>query len=587
MLLIWIEFSTSSRYANNYQSGSDFHREAAKMCDVYRHSSLTISAACSASGTEGFLWERDKSESFRPGPREPARLQHLRCRQAIDHRRMIREEPIHARAWTFQETILPPRLLSFCSGEMTWECETLKQCECWRIHEHNDSGETYDDMGRAAYRRFTKSIMLDGCSAGESFESDPQAEPPNLDGQVKSPEQVEDERNQQLLVQFFSTTTREKSNLGAYSRYLQNLKQARLDTDASLRHSAERARRVSWEPVTERSIFSRYSTAFEQDEPENALQDALDSDEKPSWDEVKLLLFNNDHLRVYYSANLERKQVDQPKIEAFYRYWRRTLVPEYTRRRISKDEDRLTALQAVAGDILSRIRDQYCAGLWRRDLIRQLCWKSQSQNNTSAANQSPSWSWSSIRGPIVPCLDASTEDTNQNTIETPGNMEIEDVTCKTINSNPCGQLLGGCIKLYAWALDVEAFRNRECIEFFQRKQGALQPIKPRLEFFPDTTLECGMGQQFLRRKEDDSDVWTDLSFSADFDSDELPDIGAQAILILVQANDMCVLVCSPTSHANFVRRVGIGLYASKDSLDTHGSHKHFTAGMTLRRLDLV
>lgn len=34
------------------------------------------------------------------------------------------------REWTFQETLLSPRILHFMPEEMTWQCATLCRCEC-------------------------------------------------------------------------------------------------------------------------------------------------------------------------------------------------------------------------------------------------------------------------------------------------------------------------------------------------------------------------------------------------------------------------------------------------------------------------
>lgn len=287
-----------------------------------------------------------------------------------------------------------------------------------------------------------------------------------------------------------------------------------------------------------------------------------------------------------------RKHVDsQPKLEAFYRYWRRTLVPEYTRRCISEDEDRLVALQAIAGDIHSRIGDQYCAGLWRKDLIRQLCWRSQSETNAPAANHSPSWSWSSVKGPIVPCLDSYTESTNTTSAtEAPGDMEVEGVTCNTLNSNPCGQVLAGCIKICAWALDVRAVWNHgsKRIEFAWLEGSALYSMKSQVQLFPDTPLKLKSGKPVMRRSEDDYDHWTNGSIP-NASRDGLRQVGALAVLILVRANYGCVLVCSPTSKANVFRRVGIGLCPklAEDGVDGKSLGGHITSSMTLRHLDLI
>lgn len=314
--------------------------------------------------------------------------------------------------------------------------------------------------------------------------------------------------------------------------------------------------------------------AFVQGEPESALQDAINGDEERAGTSVPN--FNNEDLRTY-GMRLEENHLNQLGLEDFYRYWRRILVPEYTRRGISKDEDRLVALQAIAGDIHSQIRDEYCAGLWRNDLLRQLCWKSQSDKNMPAVKQSPSWSWLSIRGPIVPCLGEHTEDTKLSGNKSLGNVGIVEVHCGTINSSPYGQIVGGRIKLHALALAVQAVRNQDTglVEFGQLKKDSneLVLIHPQLQFFPDTPLKCGSRQPLLRCKEADHDNPTDHI--------EFPEPGAQAVSLLVQQDIMCVLVRSPTPKTKVIRRVGIGLCQLEGS-----NIVHFRRDMTLRHFEL-
>lgn len=127
------------------------------MCDIYRNSILTIAASCSASDCAGFLRERITDDPIEL--HKPPRLQSVRLRQAVDHSRMLRDDPIHSRAWTFQETILPRRLLSFGSQEATWECEELRQCECRQIEYGHQAEMISDELGRAAYRKHTRAVI--------------------------------------------------------------------------------------------------------------------------------------------------------------------------------------------------------------------------------------------------------------------------------------------------------------------------------------------------------------------------------------------------------------------------------------------
>lgn len=93
------------------------------MCDIYRDPILTIAASCSAFHCAEFLGEGIIDDPIKLN--KPPRLHSIRfpC-ETTDHLRMLCEDLICARAWIFQETILPRRLLSFGSCEASWEHET-------------------------------------------------------------------------------------------------------------------------------------------------------------------------------------------------------------------------------------------------------------------------------------------------------------------------------------------------------------------------------------------------------------------------------------------------------------------------------
>ncbi|RYO92653.1 hypothetical protein DL762_001556 [Monosporascus cannonballus] len=58
---------------------------------------------------------------------------------------------------------------------------------------------------------------------------------------------------------------------------------------------------------------------------------------------------------------------------ATYKAWYK-LLGEYTKRHLTFDKDRLPAIGAFAKFFNARLRDQYCAGLWRGDLLYGLLW---------------------------------------------------------------------------------------------------------------------------------------------------------------------------------------------------------------------
>ncbi|PMD32736.1 HET-domain-containing protein [Hyaloscypha variabilis F] len=103
------------------------------------------------------------------------------------------------------------------------------------------------------------------------------------------------------------------------------------------------------------------------------------------------------------------------------------IVESYTCRCLTRDEDTLPALSGLAKLLQGRLHDRYLAGLWRRDIHKQLLWSilpSTWSFTTEefellqrlpddkinqlylpyrprrTADQAPSWSWASIRGAV-------------------------------------------------------------------------------------------------------------------------------------------------------------------------------------------
>ncbi|TLD38332.1 HET-domain-containing protein [Venturia nashicola] len=77
----------------------------------------------------------------------------------------------------------------------------------------------------------------------------------------------------------------------------------------------------------------------------------------------------------------------------------------YASRSVTMCRDKLPALSAVAKRYHESSHDQYLAGLWREDLLKQLLWYRTSHRNMNSPNirpsvlleyQAPSWSWASL-----------------------------------------------------------------------------------------------------------------------------------------------------------------------------------------------
>lgn len=91
-------------------------------------------------------------------------------------------------------------------------------------------------------------------------------------------------------------------------------------------------------------------------------------------------------------------------MEMFCDEWRR-FVEKYTTRSLSEQSDSLPAIGAMAqnyAQITKGKMGRYCAGLWEKDLARQLLWfKPNPSNGTKVTRLKPSWTWSSLPGSIL------------------------------------------------------------------------------------------------------------------------------------------------------------------------------------------
>jgi hypothetical protein len=89
------------------------------------------------------------------------------------------------------------------------------------------------------------------------------------------------------------------------------------------------------------------------------------------------------------------------------------LVQDYSRRAMTRSEDKLLAISALAKKYEAFTGDEYLAGIWRSSILYQLAWRvdkipllSWSRISRPPVYRAPSWSWASVDGLIwlVLCL---------------------------------------------------------------------------------------------------------------------------------------------------------------------------------------
>ncbi|KAF2093355.1 HET-domain-containing protein [Rhizodiscina lignyota] len=160
---------------------------------------------------------------------------------------------------------------------------------------------------------------------------------------------------------------------------------------------------------------------------------------------------------------------------AIYWEWLK-LAAEYSGKRLTVASDKLPAIGGLASSMQELTGDEYVAGLWRRDLVRSLCWmqpiKQQLDHlpgcevNTdrgwemTTPYRAPSWSWANLDLVVTyPEFDEFGEFMSK--LETAASPEILEVTAESATADKFGQVSSASIRLKAFTVVVNPFRPLE------------------------------------------------------------------------------------------------------------------------------
>ena len=136
-----------------------------------------------------------------------------------------------------------------------------------------------------------------------------------------------------------------------------------------------------------------------------------------------------------------------PMIDSFI-LWH-GIVQTYTKCLLTKNQDKLVAISAVARQFQLILKDEYKAGLWRRHLAQHLLWKVNTPQGVSLPTTdsesycAPSWSWASVPGPVSLNTYIARQDR-------PVMIEILEAELETLTGDPMGIVTGGHIKVRGW-----------------------------------------------------------------------------------------------------------------------------------------
>jgi hypothetical protein len=131
------------------------------------------------------------------------------------------------------------------------------------------------------------------------------------------------------------------------------------------------------------------------------------------------------------------------------------IVMRYSSRNLTKASDKLPALSGLAHEYQMRWRDDYLAGLWRKDLWKSLLWRrneaySLPEPKRPAEYRAPTWSWASIDGRIEFDIDILDEECQ---------IHINSASTELSGSDPMGQVSGGKIELRAVMVKMDPYGN--------------------------------------------------------------------------------------------------------------------------------
>jgi hypothetical protein len=73
---------------------------------------------------------------------------------------------------------------------------------------------------------------------------------------------------------------------------------------------------------------------------------------------------------------------------------------QYSRCALTRNTDKLVAIQGIANLVSQATGDQFIAGLWRSRIIEELCWIKEDPMMETVEWRAPTWSWASTNGRI-------------------------------------------------------------------------------------------------------------------------------------------------------------------------------------------
>ncbi|KLU81039.1 hypothetical protein MAPG_00134 [Magnaporthiopsis poae ATCC 64411] len=127
----------------------------------------------------------------------------------------------------------------------------------------------------------------------------------------------------------------------------------------------------------------------------------------------------------------------------------RSMVVQYSPLQLSFPADKLPAVSGLADLWASRMGWQYLAGLWRENLIADMCWYAPRSQTPARSTQwrAPTWSWVSVDGPVEYDRDLYTWFDPEVVAKVRELARATAAHCELAGSSPTGQVKNGWVEL--------------------------------------------------------------------------------------------------------------------------------------------
>lgn len=139
-----------------------------------------------------------------------------------------------------------------------------------------------------------------------------------------------------------------------------------------------------------------------------------------------------------------------------YSAWHEIVVA-YSISDLTKPEDKFLAISGVAKEIKRMSGDRYLAGLWERNILRDLLWMVYIQERVSMpmAYRAPSWSWASLNAPILYTWASNVGDEPETL-----HARFIDARLSNATGDDTGLLTDGCIRVSGRLVEVQCPSRR-------------------------------------------------------------------------------------------------------------------------------